>query len=645
MRSPRLGDGSPFSSFWPLLSSRVAWRRTPPVPEQARQLPPSDVFIREKRRRWFRSDAAHAYSRKGAHVKTRWILALVMGWLLALLASASPLHAGSTPAEPIWPRGEELGRNGDFSQVKNGTPEGWTLSVRDTDSIPARWGDYGMGGAKGILLVAQKDRWCGIGQTLTHFAPGVPVVVTAWIRMDHFKGNCFVWARCAGKDDVSVVGPHSQQTSLMAGYDLSGTSAWSPVTVTVTPNQQAARVMFGVRAIGAGTIRVSQLRARASIQDLGPGLYQAEGRYRGVVRRDHEGQEILVPMPLLWYLQIPVSFRLWSEPEGWVRSVTLKPLAQGGMVADVQLRGGTQGQFFGLFWSGDVLISPSASSPIPPDITLPLKEIPAEARPWTRATWCCDFDNPELAKAARAIREKAGNSAAAVIAQTLDFMERTNRSAKAPLTCQRASNALTQAGFCTANANLGAALLRAQGIPARIVACYPTWAVPLQTHYIVEYWLPGTGWRLMETTYNQDDLAPSKQVGMALVTPEDEGQEEAGRRASAGCGVPYLSLTEYPGIHGHQTPPIELDQDLFPGHPYCDHEAAVLALYGSVDPHWERAEAVLAKRWSERTGAVIRGKAGLDSLAAPPGLDRAVSLSDVLEALGVAPVTPGGAAK
>ena len=222
-------------------------------------------------------------------MKTRWILAFLMGWLLALLASAPPLHADSARPEPIWPKGEELGRNGDFSQVKEGVPIGWTLSVSGTESNPAQWGDYGMEGTKGILLAAQKDRWCGIGQTLTHYAPGVPIIVTAWIRLDHFKGNCFVWARCAGKNKVSIAGPHSLQTSFMAGYDLSGTCAWSPVTVTVTPDQQAVSVMFGIRAIGSGTVRVSQLRARASMQDLGPGLYQAEGRYRGVVQRDHEG--------------------------------------------------------------------------------------------------------------------------------------------------------------------------------------------------------------------------------------------------------------------------------------------------------------------------------------------------------------------
>lgn len=578
-------------------------------------------------------------------MKRWWILALV-GWLLTLLAPAPALHAGSARLEPIWPRGEELGRNGDFSQAKNGKPADWELSLRAMKSVPPRWGNYGMDGAKGILLVPETGSGCGVAQALQHFATGVPISVTAWIRLDDFKGNCIVWARCTGKDGYTrSTAPPFFQTSDMAGYNLSGTFGWSPVTVTVTPDDRTVTVRFGIIVQGSGAVRVSQLRARVMSAALGPGLYQAEGRYRAEVKRSNQGLEILVPMPLLWHSQIPVSFRLWSEPEGWVRSVTLKPLAEGGMVADVQLRGGTRGQSFDLFWHGDVLISPSAASPIPPDITLPLKAIPAEARPWTRATWCCNFDDPELAKAAHAIREKAGNSAAAVIAQTLDLMERTHRNAKAPSTCQRASNALTQRVVCTGNANLGAALLRAQGIPARIVAGYPLWAGPLQTHYIVEYWLPDTGWRLMETTECTDDPPPWNQVEVALVSPQGESQEKAGPRASAGCAVPYLSLTEYQGSRGHQRPPIELDQDLFPGHPYCDHEARVLALFGSVDPRWGGAEVALAKRWSERTKAVIHGEAGLESLAPPPALAQALSLSDALEALGAGPEPPSVASK
>ena len=73
------------------------------------------------------------------------------------------------------------------------------------------------------------------------------------------------------------------------------------------------------------------------------------------------------------------------------------------------------------------------------------------------------------------------------------------RNASGRVDALTATEALTKRGSCTSCANLGAALLRAQGIPARIVAGYPTWCGALQTHYVVEYWLPQGGWRLLES--------------------------------------------------------------------------------------------------------------------------------------------------
>ncbi len=107
-----------------------------------------------------------------------------------------------------------------------------------------------------------------------------------------------------------------------------------------------------------------------------------------------------------------------------------------------------------------------------------------------------------------------------------------------------AVSALTNVGSCTSRANLLAAVLRAIGIPARIVSGYATWYGPHQTHYIVETFIPSLGWYPVEPTLLEHPWPNMEQIHVSIVPTEYE-DTRAGQRASAAPGVPYLSLTEY----------------------------------------------------------------------------------------------------
>jgi hypothetical protein len=69
---------------------------------------------------------------------------------------------------------------------------------------------------------------------------------------------------------------------------------------------------------------------------------------------------------------------------------------------------------------------------------------------------------------------------------------------------------------------LTATLLRASGIPARIVASYPSWWGPLQTHYIVEAYMPEYGWYSIESTMCQSPWPNTHQVNFAIIPPQHE---------------------------------------------------------------------------------------------------------------------------
>ena len=185
-------------------------------------------------------------------------------------------------------------------------------------------------------------------------------------------------------------------------------------------------------------------------------------------------------------------------------------------------------------------------------------------------------------------------------------------------------------GRARAVLSLGAALLRAHGIPARVIAGYPTWSGPLQTHYVVEYWLPGLGWRVMESTLCRDDRPSWEQIEVAVVHPDDERKETAGSRKCAAGGVPFLSLTEYGGPGAGSNAWMVGDM---PDRPGCDHRAVQLAILEAPAIEWTNARARLAERWRSLTRAAVDDPGQVADLAAPEGLGEAKSLAELIAAI------------
>ena len=100
-------------------------------------------------------------------------------------------------------------------------------------------------------------------------------------------------------------------------------------------------------------------------------------------------------------------------------------------------------------------------------------------------------------------------------------------------------------GSCTNHAILTTALFRACGIPARVLACYPTWFQGnLATHYDVEYYVPSFGWRWMDTISRRKDVQPYEHVVVSsvMIADEDNGMDET--RYDVWLGVPRYTLRE-----------------------------------------------------------------------------------------------------
>ena len=469
---------------------------------------------------------------------------------LILVLAVAPAFAGEGDRRILLRSGTDLVSNADLEKAADGFAAGFR-AYRSEGGMRIEYGPHGIDGSRGVLFagpatVGGPVKPSGISCTITKLRAGEAVEVTAWLRLDDFSGTCEVWARCDGADGMQRH-DGALSNSTLAGYSLTGTTHWAPVTVRVTPDAETKRVMLGVLAGGSGRVSVHSIHARirkdapkpmqAKTTATGPGLYRAEGRNIVLSSVKDGSVRVLIPVPILWRDQVPIDFRAWTEPEGHVEKVALRRTELGFHYAEVTLSKLPRGNSVRFLWAGHVLVLPHRPSTVPAGVELPLTDVPDDVKPWLAGSWCCDTDDPALIEVAESIR-KAGTTADVVVPATLRRMRAIYRAAKDRVKNLTASEALTKRGSCTSCANLGAALLRAHGIPARIIAGYPTWSGPLQTHYVVEYWLPKGGWRLLESTMCKDDRPGWEQIEVAMVRPEDEAKERAGRRFNAAVQWP-----------------------------------------------------------------------------------------------------------
>jgi hypothetical protein len=77
---------------------------------------------------------------------------------------------------------------------------------------------------------------------------------------------------------------------------------------------------------------------------------------------------------------------------------------------------------------------------------------------------------------------------------------------------------------CTGKANLGTALFRAIGIPAKDLTVMPTNNVWFYMHYISEYYCSYKGWILVETTMGQTPFQRKHEIILRINYPGDENK-------------------------------------------------------------------------------------------------------------------------
>ncbi|MBI5849724.1 MAG: transglutaminase family protein [Planctomycetes bacterium] len=417
-----------------------------------------------------------------------------------------------------------------------------------------------------------------------------------------FAGICTqVWDR----DHKALV----QFGTTQSAHALSGDFDWTRIDATVAVPLDAGEVHLLTMVSGGGEawfddveVTVDGDATQDDLTALGavtarPGTFRLRGEYRvsrrsgwfGAKRTDAQ-PTLLFPMPLAYGAQVPLSYEVTVEPADQLVSACVFQDAPGNFVAEIVLKTPADDAVTELRWNSVVLCGPSGFATVPESAPLP-EEWPEDVLPWLESTRICQADHDEIQTVAKTIRGDR-NDVLAIVAATLERAAEIQQQQDGACKELDALEALHRTGSCTSNANLLAALLRAQGVPARVLAGYPTWSGPLQTHYTVEAFVPGHGWYPIESTLQKAPWPAHGQIQVAIVPIDNEGESSRPRESAAG-GVPYLSLTEVRHPRGLFLLASEID-----GKQYCDHVARQLQIVNDLDAAgWTEVLTAARARW------------------------------------------------
>jgi len=385
---------------------------------------------------------------------------------------------------------------------------------------------------------------------------------------------------------------------------------------------------------------------RMSFGNIGPGLLEIAGAMElrherswasrlaetlgfAAPRADDEQEQsvtVLLPLPLAYRQQAPVTYELTVDPPEAATSVTIYPDTAPNHVAKVSVVLNRTRDKVDIRFRSLVLVGPSSFRDVPDRVEIP-DLWPEECQPWLTSTWCVDAQNGQIQALSKEIREGA-DDVMTLIAKTQERAGTVFVNAQGQAWDLTAVAALTGRGSCTSCANLVAALLRASRIPARVVAGYPSWSGPLQTHYLVEAYVPRFGWYPIESSLCKSPWANEYQVNVAIIPPKYESQELAGGRVTGAAGVPYLSLTEMP-----DAPSGIILKGTIDSARNCDHQCKMVRQFPTGDAQWTSVLDAAASRWQKWLASDPRLTAGQLILGPKPDAIHATSPSELMEEL------------
>ena len=394
-------------------------------------------------------------------------------------------------------------------------------------------------------------------------------------------------------DYYEIVGDIAEDAeTIVVGMLLRGSGqAWMDDVSLEIVGQDArvtGRHLPSFEGIGPGLLEVFGAMEVMHESSLADPTTESPGSAAGsAANEQQQSANVLIPLPLAYRQQVPVTYELSVYPPEAATGIKIYQDTPDNYVAKVPIVLRSKREKVYIKFRSLVLVGPSSFGDVPDRAEIP-DQWPEECQPWLKSTWCVDSQHEKIQAVSKEIRYAADD----VMSIIAGVQERTVANAQGDYKGLTAVAALTSLGSCTSNANLVAALLRGCNIPARVVAGYPSWTGPLQTHYIVEAWMPQFGWYPIEATMLKSPWPNEYQVNVAIVPPKYESRELADARPQAAAGVPYLSLTEMP-----DAPSDIFVRGTIGSARNCDHECKMVRKFPTDDDQWASVLDAATSRW------------------------------------------------
>lgn len=303
---------------------------------------------------------------------------------------------------------------------------------------------------------------------------------------------------------------------------------WTLVKKSIVVSRCAKTFSVEVMNLGKQPLKMASPSFVVGSKELcdldGPGVLKGSIQVWVKAAEGHPTGAIDFPVPLKYGDQAPLAFKLKSDPPGAIKSYSFSKRADGvNWLCHVKVAAGSKPT--AISWESLVFVRNRENPPLPKATT---ESFPQEVSPWLSRTACVQTDSPLILAKAKQLSSDHPDIetyARRVIRFTCD-----NRGGNEPWTRLDAVESLLCAGggTCTNRANLAAALLRANNIPARTIAHLPTWNLgePLFTHWLVEYWHPRVGWTRLESTWGEFEPPAYTTMIVAISSPADEDLAE-----------------------------------------------------------------------------------------------------------------------
>lgn len=246
-------------------------------------------------------------------------------------------------------------------------------------------------------------------------------------------------------------------------------------------------------------------------------LLKAVGKLEITGYADNETYQVYFHVPIAFKEQVPLAVEIDCPELIDYRFVHLNPP---NMIISARLKRGLTN----LDWTAWVLVKDNSYADRPEFVPLTaLDELTAEEKKWLQSTDCAQLDAPIVLEKAALVKNNTTNlieladSTAAYCSSIPPVFPHSPGAFDAVY-------ALKFGNACTGRAHAGAALLRANGVPARsILNLHPSRSTNLiDMHWFIDYLVPGYGWVNMETYMGINFYNPRNAVVVYVSNPGDE---------------------------------------------------------------------------------------------------------------------------